>query len=192
MLRLLLLAALAPLLVQVSPARAGDTCGAEQAVDVLVGLVHERLVLAEDVARYKWNHQRAIEDLPREQAIIASLGRRTAAQGLPVPWAEAFFRAQIEASKAEQRVLFARWRAAGITRFRQVPDLIADTRPKLDQLTSRMISALAEVWPHLADPGCGTMVARQVAALGAAPSWHDPEALRVATAPLAEVAQLAP
>lgn len=192
MLRSLLLAALLPLLAQGPLARAGEVCGAEQALDALVGLVHERLTLAEDVARYKWNHQQAIEDLPRERVIIASLERRAAAEGLPVPWAEAFFRAQIEASKAEQRVLFARWRTAGIARFRHVPDLIADTRPKLDQLTPRMIAALAEVWPHLADPGCGAWVQRQVAALGAEPSWHDPDALRVATAPLAEVAQLAP
>ncbi|MFA5493250.1 MAG: gamma subclass chorismate mutase AroQ [Porticoccaceae bacterium] len=183
MFRSLLLALLLPLAVQVQ-AGGGERCNAGEALDNLVGLVHQRLNLAEDVAHYKWNRQLAIEDLPREQAIITSLGRRAAEQGLPAAWAEAFFRAQIEASKAEQRILFAQWREQGIVAFHDAPDLITVTRPKLDDLTPHLIATLAAVWPHLTDPACGTLVLEQVAALGVAPSWHAPDAMKLATAPL--------
>src|SRR5205814_1190485 len=68
-------------------------------IESLRSLIDARLMLAMDVAQYKWNHHLPIEDAPREAQVIASLGKRAEALGVPQPWAEAFFRAQIEASK---------------------------------------------------------------------------------------------
>src|SRR5690606_23205357 len=116
----------------------------------------------------------AIEDLPREQAIIEGLGRRAAAAGMPGELAEVFFRAQIEASKAEQRALFERWRQAGIAQFRDAPDLITVIRPQLDALTPKMIDALSRIWPHLEDSECQQLLAAHVEELHAVPGWHYP------------------
>ena len=71
---------------------------------------------------------------------------------MPAVWAERFFRAQIEAAKAIQRDLFARWVAAKQGPFADAPDLPTVTRPRLDALTPRLLRELAMAWPALSDP----------------------------------------
>jgi chorismate mutase-like protein len=118
----------------------------------LLTLMDERLKLMADVARNKWNSKSAIEDLPREQAIIASLGHQAAAAGVPENWAQEFFRAQITAAKTVQTTLFKQWEASHQGRFEDAPDLQSEIRPRLDALTPLLIAALAENWPALRDP----------------------------------------
>lgn len=122
-------------------------------LEPLYDLMAERLALMPDVARHKWNTRTAIEDLAREQQVIDGLKRDAEALGVPAAWAERFFRAQIEAAKAVQRELFARWERAGQGSFADAPDLAAVTRPRLDALTPRLLRELALAWPALSDPG---------------------------------------
>ena len=129
-------------------------------IESLRALVDARLLLAPDVAQYKWNHHLPIEDLPREAQVIAALGHRAAELGLPQAWAEDFFRAQIEASKTAQNELFQGWDVFKHGQFPDAPDLAAVTRPKLDQLTEQLLHALAENWPLLSDPKRREDVAR--------------------------------
>ncbi|WP_409567868.1 gamma subclass chorismate mutase AroQ [Rugamonas sp. DEMB1] len=117
-----------------------------------MALMDERLALMPDVARYKWNSQAAIEDLPRERLIIAALARQAAEAGVPAAWAESFFEAQIEAAKTVQRDLFERWRQQKAGRFEQVPDLARELRPRLDALTPLLLKALTQNWAALSDP----------------------------------------
>ena len=121
-------------------------------IESLRALIDARLLLAPDVAQYKWNHHLPIEDLPREAQVIAALGHRASALGVPQPWAEAFFRAQIEASKTAQNELFQGWDVFKHGQFPDAPDLATVTRPKLDKLTDQLLHALAENWPVLSDP----------------------------------------
>ncbi len=121
-------------------------------VESLRALVDARLLLAADVAQYKWNHHLPIEDLAREAQVIAALGHRAAELGVPQPWAEAFFRAQIEASKTAQNELFQGWDVFKHGQFPEAPDLATVTRPKLDKLTDQLLHALAENWTVLSDP----------------------------------------
>ena len=121
-------------------------------VESLRALIDARLLLAPDVAQFKWNHHIPIEDLPREAQVIADLGRKANALGVPLPWAEAFFRAQIEASKTAQNELFQGWDVFKHGQFPDAPDLATVTRPKLDKLTDQLLRALAENWPVLSDP----------------------------------------
>lgn len=139
---------------------ASPTAAAERPVDDVLALIDARLKLAPDVARAKWNSGGAIEDAAREAAIIAGLGRQAGQLGLPVDWAESFFRAQIEASKAVQRDLFERWRQQQAGKFADAPDLATTTRPKLDALTPRLLQALAQAWPLLRNPTRGEQIAR--------------------------------
>ena len=121
-------------------------------VESLRALVDARLLLATDVAQYKWNHHLPVEDLPREAQVIASLGQRAHALDVPQAWAEAFFRAQIEASKTAQNELFQGWHQLRRGDFPAAPDLATVTRPKLDRLTDELLRAIAENWSVLADP----------------------------------------
>ena len=121
-------------------------------IESLRALIDARLLLAPDVAQYKWNHHLPIEDLPREAQVIAALGHKAADLGVPQPWAEAFFRAQIEASKTAQNELFQGWDAFKHGQFPEAPDLASVTRPKLDRITDQLMHALSENWPLLADP----------------------------------------
>lgn len=121
-------------------------------IESLRALIDARLMLAPDVAQYKWNHHAPIEDLPREAQVIATLGHQAGALGVPQAWAESFFRAQIEASKIAQNELFQGWDVFKHGEFPDAPDLSAVTRPKLDRITDQLMHALSETWPVLSDP----------------------------------------
>jgi chorismate mutase-like protein len=129
-------------------------------VEALRQLVDARLLLAPDVAQFKWNHHLPIEDRDREAQIIAQLGERAAALGVPLEAAERFFRAQIEASKIAQNELFQGWDVFKRGQFPDAPDLATVTRPRIDQLNEQLLHALADNWPVLSDPHRKADVAR--------------------------------
>jgi chorismate mutase-like protein len=151
-------------------------------VDALRDLMAQRLSMMEDVARHKWNQQTAIEDLPREQKIIASLQEQALALGIPAAWAEQFFRAQIEAAKQIQSEHFAQWRAKQQTKFENVPNLDTVIRPRLDQLTTQILRELAMTWPALVDPHERTRIAQAMRKLST--TRLSDEALQIAIKPL--------
>ena len=138
-----------------------------------------------DVARYKWNHQSAIDDPVREGQIIAGLGKEAEALGIPAAWAEQFFRAQIEAAKTVQRDLFTRWQREAARKFDDAPDLANVTRPKLDALTPQLLRELAMAWPALVDPAERNRIAMTARALAIeAPELNA--VLAAAVAPLSD------
>jgi len=137
-------------------------------LETLRQLIDARLKLAPDVARYKWNHQTPVEDLPREAQVIATLSAQAAGLGVPQAWAEAFFRAQIEASKTVQRELVQGWQAQKAGPFADVPDLATDLRPRLDAITAQMMTALAANRAVLTDPARRADVAQALQPIEAA------------------------
>jgi chorismate mutase-like protein len=145
-------------------------------------LMDERLALMPDVARHKWNTQGAIDDLPREQKIIDTLSAQAQLLGVPGPWAERFFRAQIEGAKQIQRTQFAQWQQSAAGKFTDVPDLVTVIRPRLDALTPQLLRELAAVWPALADPA---QQQRILAAMGKLDN-ATPEAAATVIAPLVD------
>lgn len=175
------LAALA--MFQPTTVRAAEECGDEY-LHELVQLIDDRLALAQDVARYKWTAKLPIEDLAREQAIIHSMGRQAADSGLPLAWSEAFFRAQIEASKREQRALFAKWQHTHPKGFNNPPHLTEVTRPKLDAINNRLFAILARAWAQISNPLCQSVITDLVAARQPTSALGDPSALALAIAPV--------
>lgn len=155
-------------------------------VDALLTLMRERLAVSVDVARSKWNSGAPIEDVQRERDIIAALSRQAGDAGLPVPWAEQFFRAQIEASKIVQRALHDRWRRQGQGKFDVAPDLARDIRPRLDALTPRLLAAIGGAWSALCDPAF-RVAALQATQVEATPADIAPKALAVAMSGLGNV-----
>lgn len=122
---------------------------ADASLDELLRLIERRLALADAVARSKWNSGAPVEDLPRERAIVETIGREAPRYGLAPAFAMDFFRAQIDASKIAQNALLAQWRAAARAPFADAPDLQRDVRPQLDTLTPLLLAALARALPTL-------------------------------------------
>jgi chorismate mutase-like protein len=143
--------------------------------------IDQRLLLAQDVARAKWNAKAAIEDLPREEQVIAAAVRQGGALGLPEAWVRTVFRAQIEASKTVQRALYRRWQAEGAGRFDDAPDLAKNIRPELDRLTTQLLRAMADNQSLLHDGARKADVAVALQSLQA--RAVDPAAAEQALAP---------
>ncbi|HTR08038.1 MAG TPA: chorismate mutase [Paraburkholderia sp.] len=136
--------------------------GDDTALTNLVALVSQRLALAEPVAQWKWQHHKPITDTPREDALLADVQKRATAAGVDPAFARAFFRDQIDASTQVQKSLFDTWGASQAPTG-PAPDLATVTRPQLDQLTARLIGALARVQLLRSAPDCPARVARSVA-----------------------------
>jgi chorismate mutase len=167
---------------------ASFTAAHTAAVDRLLGLVKERLEVAPDVARTKWNTKAPIEDLPREKQIIDAVAKRAPEYGLDPQVAAAFFTGQIEASKVVQRALHAEWSARAQPPFEKVADLGKDIRPVLDRLTPAMMDALAGALPALRQPGGRQLLeTRSQAVLAGAPGGSA--AVRAAIGPLLAVSR---
>ncbi|SHN33129.1 chorismate mutase, putative [Duganella sacchari] len=121
------------------------------ALEPLRQAIDERLLLAEAVARAKWNVQAPIEDLPREAQVIAAAVQQGRTLGLPDAWVAAVFKAQIEASKTVQRELYAKWKAQQAGHFDDAPDLANTIRPQLDRITTQLLRAMADNQATLKD-----------------------------------------
>src|SRR3954452_17806330 len=95
---------------QDSPAPTAPSTPADtRAVDRLLALMGERLAVAHDVARWKWNHKIPIADPDRERRVLEAVGERGAAIGLDRDEVTRFFAAQIAAGKLVQQANFDAW-----------------------------------------------------------------------------------
>jgi chorismate mutase-like protein len=130
--------------------------------------IDQRLLLAQAVARAKWNVQAPIEDLPREAQVIQAAVTQGAALGLPAEWIESVWRAQIEASKTVQRELYAKWQAQHAGKFDDAPDLAKTIRPELDRITGQLLRSMADYRALLNEPARKADVARALRPLEAA------------------------
>ena len=130
--------------------------------------VDERLLLAEAVARAKWNVQAPIEDLAREEQVIQAAVKQGAEFNLASNFVESVFRAQIQASKTVQRDLFAKWTAQHAGKFADAPDLAKTIRPELDRITTQLLRSLAVNQAVLVDPARKNEVLQALGVLDAA------------------------
>jgi chorismate mutase len=109
----------------------------------LIELMEQRLQLADEVAKTKWNGHLPIEDRVREKAILEQL---PAVSGLDPQLARDFMEAQMEASKSRQRELHQLWQTRAAPPFGDALPL-QQLRPRLDRLTQPMLEALAQTRP---------------------------------------------
>ncbi|NRQ34735.1 gamma subclass chorismate mutase AroQ [Nonomuraea sp. NN258] len=112
----------------------------------------ERLLLADAVAAAKLGTGKPITDAARERELLDAVAALSARIGLSPELGTRFFRAQIEAGKAVQRGLHARWRSYGERPPGRRPDLAGEIRPRLDRLTPRLLRRLRQVEPLRANP----------------------------------------
>lgn len=134
-----------------SQARAAEaSADAERIVDRLLQLIDERLAVAPDVAKAKWNSGASIDAPTREAQILDRVVVEASRAGVDETFAQAFFQHQFDASKIIQHRLHDQWRQAGRPPFEAAPDLAADIRPELDRLTPQLIVALRS-FQHIAE-----------------------------------------
>jgi chorismate mutase len=137
-----------------------------QAVDTLLRLMDQRLLVASEVAQAKWNSAAPIDDPLRERQILDDLTAQ-----LPhddADWkllVRGFFQAQFDAGKIIQRTLHAQWHQEQHARFVNPPDLARDIRPQLDRLTPQLLVALAQLRPFLASPAVRAYIRQRAPAL---------------------------
>ncbi|MCD6026172.1 MAG: chorismate mutase [Solimicrobium sp.] len=128
-----------------------------QRIDRLLLLIDQRLNIASQVAKAKWNSDAAIDDALRESQILDDL---TVHADLMKPGqcslslVRRFFQNQFDAGKIIQRHLVADWRNSFPPKykFNDAPNLACDIRPQLDKLTLELIKAFCEVQPILLGP----------------------------------------
>ena len=101
-----------------------------------------RLLLMDDVARYKWNHSLPVVDAEREAALLERATAGAVALGLPESYARRVLAAQIDASRAIQTQLVSGWQRDAQPPFANVPDLTTVQRPAIDSATRRLLDQL--------------------------------------------------
>lgn len=128
-------------------------------LDAVVALSADRLATAPSVAAAKWHSGDPVQDPEREERVLDRVREHAAELGADPEGAAAVARDQIEAHKAVQRSLHARWHADPDRRPASAPDL-SEVRSELDRITPALVRALADAGPRLRAPGCGADLAR--------------------------------
>ncbi|WP_168204034.1 chorismate mutase [Aliikangiella coralliicola] len=114
---------------------------AENISKELFKAMNERLSYMEDVALFKANHHRPIEDIEREKLVIKKAVITARSLGIEATQIENFFQAQIAVAKAIQY----RYRADLLSKptTRKPKDLQKFVRPELVQLGETIINKIA-------------------------------------------------
>ncbi|MBQ0721500.1 MAG: gamma subclass chorismate mutase AroQ [Gammaproteobacteria bacterium] len=136
------------------PLQASEPVKPVVATQQLFQLIVVRLGLMKDVAAYKFTHNIALENKPREQVVLASAMASVGEQQLQPESVEAFFRLQIEMAKAIQRGWIKRWTAEGLdsaalAQRMAIADLNSDLRPQLIQLGEQLVAVLPRALAQL-------------------------------------------
>jgi len=103
--------------------------------------VHQRLLLMQEVAAYKWLHQLPIEDLQREAVIVNAASLGALRYGINPRTSKHFFQAQIFAAKEIQLFWFTKWETGDAPL--KALDLIGDIRPQLLRLGDEILRQLS-------------------------------------------------
>ncbi|ODM99825.1 Secreted chorismate mutase [Orchesella cincta] len=109
----------------------------------MINFITERLKLADKVAVNKWDNDKPVEDVPREQIILENMVRQAQSANLDGAWAHQFFRDQIEANKDIQFELIRTWHLQGRRPPGPPVDLTNEVRPQIDIINTELI-ALAQ------------------------------------------------
>jgi chorismate mutase len=128
----------------------------------LIELTVTRLSIAKQVALVKWDSNSAIEDLPREEEVLAKARVEARAAGMSDQEATHFFSDQIEANKFVQYGLHAQWRRMGAAPDEPRANLASDIRPRLDGLQKEFLEVLISTRDLRTEKGCGERLAREV------------------------------
>lgn len=141
----------------------------------VVDLIEARLALMHDVARWKWNAQKPIDDPTREAELLDRLAiEATDHWQIHSDDTRLFFASQISAGKSVQRADYRSWmQQQQRPAFADVPDLATVQRPKLDAVSQELLVEWAALQPHIKDPAVQARVQESIAQSLAAAGVED-------------------
>lgn len=108
----------------------------------VVGLMADRLRLAQEVAWVKWENGLPIRDPARESAVVEKLTRQGERAGIDEALVVRFVRAQIEASCLEQEAWISKWRKGAPLPAGEPPSL-ESLRTRLDRMSTFLLAEWA-------------------------------------------------
>jgi len=119
----------------------------------VAALSAERLATADLVAAAKWGTDSPIDDPAREQVVLDSVAAEAQRIGADPAEVRRIFRDQIEANKAVQRGLYARWTAHPEQTPTTRPDLNV-VRQTINRINTDLVQVLADSGPQRTAPTC--------------------------------------
>ena len=119
----------------------------------LVDAAAERLLIADPAAAVKWLHGGDIEDVAREDEVLAAVAETATARGIDPEYVRTVFRDQIDATEAVEYSRFAQWKLDPAGAPTSAPDL-SESRARIDGLNVAMVDQLAAHWDLLHSPNC--------------------------------------
>lgn len=118
----------------------------EGSFHTLVHLVDQRLSYMKDVAAYKWVNKLPIEDVQREEIVLAKSMSAAGLFGLDSLSTRSFFETQISLAKTIQQFWFDQWTREGFVTY-DYADLKTEIRPSLIELGDDILKTIAELQP---------------------------------------------
>ncbi|MFF4504156.1 chorismate mutase [Streptomyces sp. NPDC001401] len=119
----------------------------------VASLAAERLATADLVAAAKWGTDSPIDDPAREQVVLDNVAAQARQIGADPDEIRRIFRDQIEANKAVQRALYARWTAHPDQAPTTKPDLNV-VRQTINRINTDLVQAVADSTPQRTAPTC--------------------------------------
>jgi chorismate mutase len=156
-----------------------------ESIDSILALMNRRLDLMHEVARWKWNAKRPIEDRDRELILLDRLAGRAEERGVEVTFARRFLEAQMTASKMIQSNDFLRFEETGQESFSDVADLGETLRPQISALSESLLIQLAQLDAHPTSAACRAAIRVRAQVVLCAPGVTEPIRL-VAIGPLVD------
>lgn len=168
------------------------------AVTRVLDLADARLSLMPGVAAAKFRSHSPISDPEREAAVIEHAVTSAARLGLESSGVRALFAFQVQLASAAERQLTDQWVRSGFDASIPVPDLVRESRPRLDALTGELLEALYLARPTLEEPDFAARFAPLAESQLHAAAWSAEsradllQALgRIRSVPLAPLARIA-
>lgn len=159
-------AAPAPAAARPAPVAHETPAPGHGALDPVVRLAAQRLLVVDQVALAKWSLGLPVDDPARERQVTATVTTEARALGVDPNQVARFFRDQFAAAGDVEHALVDRWNADPSS----APPAEADPdtyRSALDSLDDRLVHALAETAAARADGLCGLRVGLEAAQVSA-------------------------
>jgi chorismate mutase-like protein len=120
--------------------------------ELLFKLIQQRLVLMEQVALYKYEHELPIYVPEQEQKILENVKAQAIKLGLPVKETKEFVNLQMRLAVLLQNRYHLEWRKNGEYKQEATFDLDTQIRPQLSALTTQILEQVVKAKAELADP----------------------------------------
>ncbi|MDF2269929.1 chorismate mutase [Streptomyces coacervatus] len=146
-LRSALTAAAALLAIPGTAAAAPASVAPVSPLQPVASLAAERLATADLVAAAKWGTDSPIDDPAREQVVLDTVAAQAKQIGADPDEIRRIFRDQIEANKAVQRGLYARWTAHPDQAPTTKPDLNV-VRQTINRINTALVQSVADTTPE--------------------------------------------